>query len=478
MRRIWILGLVFLLLSSVLPTAVTASSEHRYRLTVVFRGNALPAGARGELEKTGAKVIGGVPEVGVIEAEGSSNLIPLLQKVTGVQYVAPSLTWQLQIRKSMVHPNSAPSATAGPGDLYSAFQWDIKQVTENGASWRINSGSHRTAVGIIDTGVNTLHRDLAANLLGGRNFVPAGTNGDPSETGDPNDYVDRFGHGSHVAGSIAGNGRIYGVGPNLGFRSYRVFGADGGADTSWITAAMIAAANDGVDVISMSLGGYDVLGKVTWTDPTTGQTYDLGDDHADLVAWKRAFHYVSEHDIVVVAAAGNDGIDAGNPRAVIDFLNGIYGPQGYHFQGQGFEVPAGIRGAVAVSATGPDSNLTSYSNYGKGFITVAAPGGDFKRYPVGDWYTDMCLSAYMDPGDGLSHYIWMAGTSMAAPKAAATAALFIDQQKKGGERPDPEETIRQLRRGAIDLGRPGYDPYFGYGLVNAYRTLKSAGKED
>jgi subtilisin family serine protease len=84
--------------------------------------------------------------------------------------------------------------------------------------------------------------------------VPAGETGDPTETGDPADYTARLGHGSHVAGDIAGNGRIYGVGPNLGFRAYRVFGASGGSDTATITAAMISAANYGVDVISMSLG--------------------------------------------------------------------------------------------------------------------------------------------------------------------------------------------------------------------------------
>jgi hypothetical protein len=412
--RGWFISLLMVAMAiSLLPAGASArAAGDEYELTVVFRGNAVPADAKAALEKAGARVETTVPQVGMVQVKGKSSLIPALQKLPGVQYVAPALVWHLQVEQKLTAlPESG--AQAGPGDLYQQYQWDIKQVTENGASWQINRGSHRTVVGIIDTGVFATHADLQANFMGGRNFVPAGAGGDPSETGDPSDIGDRVGHGSHVAGTIAGNGRIYGVGPGLGFRSYRVFGADGGADTAWITAAMVAAADDGVAVISMSLGGYDVVGRVTWTDPSTGATYDLGDDHADLVAWKRAFEYVSDKNVVTVAAAGNDAIDAGNPKAVVSFLNAVYGSYGYHFEGSGYEVPAGIRGAVAVSATGPDRSLASYSNFGKHFVTVAAPGGDFQRYPVGDWYTDMCLSAYKDLGDGSSRYVFMAGTSMA-----------------------------------------------------------------
>lgn len=479
LRSGWLVSLVALLLVSLLPAAASARSGGDYELTVVFRGNAVPQGAREALEKAGAKVESTVSEVGVVQVKGNASLIPALQKLSGVQYVAPSLTWKLQVEQKVPLQATNPSGGLnGPGDLYAAYQWDIKQVTENGASWKVSKGSHRTVVGIIDTGVNANHQDLKGNFMGGRNFVPAEANGDPGETGDPNDVADRIGHGSHIAGTIAGNGRIYGVGPNLGYKSYRVFGSQNGAETSWITAAMVAAANDRVDVISMSLGGYDVLGQVSWTDPATGITYDLGDDHADLVAWKRAFEYVAEKDIVLVAAAGNDGIDAGNPKAVISFLNDAYGSYGYHFEGDGFEVPAGIRGAVAVSATGPDMSLATYSNYGKHFVTVAAPGGDIKRYPVGDWWTDLCLSADMDLGDGVSHYVWMAGTSMATPKASAVVALYIDQYRaKNRKRPDPEESIKQLERSTIPLGQKGYDASFGYGLVDAYKILKGRGRD-
>lgn len=463
------------MIASIAPMSASARSGRDYAFTIVFQTKSLPAGAREQIEKTGAKVISTVPEVGMVQVRAKASALPSLQKVTGVRYAAPSLKWNLQVgRTEKLEESAADRALAGPGDLYEAYQWDIKQVTDNGASWSLSKGSHKTTVGIIDTGVFANHSDLQANVLGGRNFVPAGTDDDPTETGDPNDYGDRNGHGSHVAGSIAGDGRIVGVGPNLGVRAYRVFPANGAADTAWITSAMVSAANDGVDVISMSLGGYDVVGKVTWTDPETGISYDLGDDHADLAAWKRAFQYVSDKNVVVVAAAGNEGLNGSDPKAIVGYLNYMYSAEGYHFQGKGVVVPAGLRGAIAVSATAPDKSLASYSNYGKGFVAVTAPGGDFTRYPAEDYYTDMCLSSYMDEGDGSSAYIFMAGTSMAAPKAAAVAALYIDKYRTKG-RLDSDQAIKAIQRGLVDLGPKGYDASFGFGMVDAYKMLNARG---
>ncbi len=458
------IGLLLLLLASLAVPTASAGSPRKF--TIAFKNESLSDADLKRVTAAGFKVIRALPELGAVYAEGTPAAMAALSRQAGVANVSPTLTWKLQEAKA--YPLAAPaSPLAGPGDLYNVYQWDIKQVTHNGASWGVHPGSHATVVGIIDTGVNSAHGDLAANFLGGRNFVAAGAGGDPTETGNPADYADRHGHGTHVAGAVAGNGRIYGVGPQLGFRAYRVFGAAGGASTDTIVAAMMSAVSDGVDVISMSLGGYDVMGKVTWTDPSTSETYVLGNDHADFVTWIRAVRYAIKQGIVVVAAAGNDAINAANPNAIVDYLNAVYGPEGYHFQGAGFEVPGGIPGALGVSATGPDMSLASYSNYGAGFVDVAAPGGDFQRYPVGDWYTDMNLSSYRTGG-----YAWMAGTSMATPKVSAVAALYIDQYKlaNGGRRPTPAATAHAVKTSAVS-GKKGYDAYFGHGHVDAYAAL-------
>ncbi|MFC4768302.1 S8 family serine peptidase [Effusibacillus consociatus] len=90
-----------------------------------------------------------------------------------------------------------------------------------------------------------LEDDPQADEAGSKTFVPGTTNA-----------WDQNGHGTHVAGSIAGSGKVLGVGPNLKVRAYRVFGATGGAKQSWITDTIVSAANDGVEVVNMSLGGW------------------------------------------------------------------------------------------------------------------------------------------------------------------------------------------------------------------------------
>lgn len=451
-----LLALTLVLVCLVAP----ASAVGTHQFTVVFKAATLPADATEIVAAAGGQVVAAVPEIGVMVVSGPSNLIGALGGQPAVQVVGPTLTVKLA-PVQMVEANEAVEAAGVTPDLYNRYQWDIKQVTNNGASWALSSGSHNTVVAVLDTGISTTHPALRANLLGGRNFVPDG----PGGTVDPNDIEDRHGHGSHCAGAIAGNGRILGIGPNLGIRAYRVLGADGSGSSAGILQAIVAAANDGVDVISMSLSGFYGIGMYTWTDPETGEVYKFH-DVADFVAYKRAIEYANKNGVVVVAAAGNDSINIANPKAISELLNSEYGAYGYNFQGASQILPAKLPGVVTVSATGPDMSPSSYTNYGSGAIDVSAPGGDFRRYPIGDWYTDMCLSAYRGTG-----YVWMAGTSMATPKVAGVAAVIIDQAKANGQKLTVSQVFAKLQRTAVDLGKPGYDMWYGQGMVNAYQAL-------
>ncbi|MHB9145687.1 MAG: S8 family peptidase [Symbiobacteriia bacterium] len=471
--RKWLSLLLVLVLALGVLSVPAAASAPTHRITVVFKSATLPSNAAAIITAAGGQVTAQVPALGVLYAIGPVSMLDSLNANSAVLAANPSIELKLGPAKvyedTSIQPDSINTAKA---DLYNAYQWDIKQVTGDGASWALDAGSHNTVVGIIDTGVNVNHADLKANLLGGRNFVPAGGyyGNDPTETGDPSDYVDRHGHGSHVAGTIAGSGRIIGVGPALGFRSYRIFQRQGGAPTLPILQAILAATDDGVNVISMSIGGYDTIAKYTWTDPATGTVYK-GKDVADFRAYERAVKYAVKHGIVVVAAAGNEATDIGNPTAITAYLNATYGPLGYAFQGASREVPGTLPGVVTVSATGPDQSLASYSNYGAGAIDVSAPGGDFQRYPSPGWFTDLCLSAYKEVTPGVSNYVWMAGTSMATPKVSAIAALIIDQAKANGKQLSPSQAVTLLQQTSVDLGKPGYDPYFGHGFASAYTAL-------
>jgi subtilisin family serine protease len=311
-------------------------------------------------------------------------------------------------------------------------------------------------VAVLDSGINTQHPDLAANLLGGRNFVADG----PGGAVIANDIEDRHGHGSHIAGAIAGNGLIYGVGPKLGLRVYRVLGATNTGPSTGIIAAMVAAANDGVDVLSMSIVGFNSVSGGFWTAPD-GTVYRYR-NLASTLAYARAVRYAISKGAVVVVGAGNSALDIANPSVVTAYLNSTFGSNGLHLIGAARTDPSGTTGTVTVSATARSQAPASYTNYGAGVIKVAAPGGEF---------TDGTLSAFRADGSGVAKYAFMFGTSMATPKVSAVAALIIDQAKARGEKLTPAQVVTRLQQSAIDLGISGYDAFYGHGIVNAVSAL-------
>ncbi|MCK5220324.1 MAG: S8 family serine peptidase, partial [Candidatus Aminicenantes bacterium] len=108
-------------------------------------------------------------------------------------------------------------------------------------------------------------------------------------------------------------------------------------------------------------------------------------------------------------------------------------------------------------------NFASYSNYGTSLITVAAPGGDFTMYPNPGWWYDMVFSTT------INGWSWMAGTSMATPVVSGVAALVISTY--GKMKPNIMKNL--LGNTADDLGKPGKDPYYGKGRVNAFKAVKN-----
>ncbi|WP_423801737.1 S8 family peptidase [Neobacillus sp. SAB-20_R2A] len=410
---------------------------------VIFKDQSqLPAGYEKMIKDAGGKVTGKLDKLGAVEV--SSTNTAFLDKVKKSSLVLDAG------EENIVYPEGAAiqeaaevGGTSDTADLYEHLQWDIKQVTNNGESWNLPGGTGKPVsgeeivVGVIDTGIDYNHPDLKANYIYGKSFVPGYSNA-----------MDENGHGTHVAGSIAGKGRVLGVGPDLKVAAYRVFGPTGGAETSHIAEALMTAADDNVDVVNMSLGGYD-----WFQDPE----YVTKDVVADVRLFNRAIQYAIQKGVTVVGSAGNNGLDLSSPGQ----LSG-------DDKGATHRSPSS-QTMIRVSAGGAQKNLAFYSNYGVGKIDVMAPGGDLgPNYDpatgAGRENFYLCLSTI--PGGG---YGYKAGTSMAAPKTAALAGVII--AKYGKDKLTPAQVKHIIQSSAEDVFKPGYDEKAGFGLINAVNAL-------
>ncbi|WP_462409319.1 S8 family serine peptidase [Neobacillus sp. Marseille-QA0830] len=419
---------------------------------VIFNDQSqLPAGYEKLIKDAGGKIQGKLEKLGAVEVSSTNPDFLTTVNKSGLVLEA-GIENTLYPEKPAFQESAAMDDLTAGATLYNQYQWDIKQVTKNGASWNLPGGTGKPVSGdpivvaVIDTGIDYNHPDIKGNYAYGKSFVP----------GYP-DAFDQDGHGTHVAGSIAGKGRILGVGPDLKVAAYRVFGPTGGAETSHIAEALMTAADDNVDVVNMSLGGYD-----WFQDPA----YATKDVVADVRLFNRAIQYAIKKGVTVVGSAGNDGVNITSPGQ----LSGS-DPGSVH------RSPSS-QTMIRVSAGGKDKNLTFYSNYGVGKIDVMAPGGDLgPNYDpatgAGRDSTYLCLSSvpvYDANGVLTGHgYAWYGGTSMAAPKTAALAGVII--AKYGKDVLSPAQVKQKILTSAEDVFKPGYDAYSGNGLINAVSAL-------
>lgn len=220
-------------------------------------------------------------------------------------------------------------------------------------------------------------------------------------------------HGLHVAGIIgaAANGfGVVGVAPEVSILPIRVFNRSQTAEIKHVVQAIELAIDLGVDVINLSLGVYDIFFPEN----------DFPDLH---YAIKKAY----DAGIVMVAAAGNDNTN---------YL--LY--------------PAAYPEVIAVGALNHMGERASYSQYGQG-LEVMAPGGDEN-------------AGIISIGEETPTYETLSGTSMAAPHVSGAVALLIANGIT-----DPDYIRQILRETAIDLGDPGYDLEYGYGLIDPFAIL-------
>ncbi|WP_049997330.1 S8 family serine peptidase [Halococcus sediminicola] len=220
--------------------------------------------------------------------------------------------------------NATHQSLATPNDPRFADQYAPQQVNAP-AAWDTTLGDANVTVAVIDTGVQYDHPDLAGNFGSEKGKDFADNDGDPYPDVPADEY-----HGTHVAGIVASNTDngtgVAGMG-NSTLLSGRALDEGGSGSTADIADAIEWAADQGADVINMSLGG-------------GGYTNTM----------KNAVSYAQSNGSLVVAAAGNNGTGS-------------------------VSYPAAYNECLAVSALDSNENLASYSQYGNE-IELAAPGSD------------------------------------------------------------------------------------------------------
>lgn len=267
------------------------------------------------------------------------------------------------------------------------------QLIQAPALWEKGKKGEGVVIAIIDTGCQTDHPDLKDRIIGGKNFTS-------DYKGDPNNYEDNNGHGTHVAGTIAasedGTG-VLGVAPLAKLLILKVLSKNGSGSYKSIIDAINYAVDwtgpngEKVRIISMSLGGSLSVKKL-----------------------HEAVKNAVANDILVICASGNEGDNKSETDE--------------------YSYPAAYPEAISVGAVDLDKKIAKFSNSNKN-VDVVAPGVNI-------------LSTYLKSG-----YAKLSGTSMATPHVSGAAALIINASEEDFQRKLSEaEIYAQLVKKTTSLG--------------------------
>jgi serine protease len=392
--------------------------------------------------------------------EDPESVAAALRQRSDVEYAQPAY----RIRPQFV-PNDP---------YYKQLQWNLPLIDLERA-WDIQPAAGSTiTVAVLDTGVAyaaarvMTHAyafqddagvqypalgDLTLDVAAAPELGPA------SRFVAPHDFIwgdnlplDFDGHGTHVSGTIGqltNNGiGVAGVAFNVKIMPVKVidstwddiFHAPNQGTDDIVARGIRYAADNGANIINMSIG-------------REGDPAPVVEDAVKYAVGKGVF----------VAIAGGNAFEDGNPKEVIA------------------DIASRVQGAVAVAAVDPAKQHAHYSSTGS-YIELSAPGGTDRGFgnlgyiwqQTYDYVvTDTFLnppSSYGPPNFRVMALIGYVGTSQATPHVSGVAAMLMQQGIK-----DPAALEAALEKFATDLGDPGRDNTFGFGLVEARDTLRGLG---
>jgi YD repeat-containing protein len=320
----------------------------------------------------------------------SNTIFNLKQMDAVIEYAEPNyIVTRTGNINSPNRPRRLKQDAKTPNDSRFGSQWALSNKGQNNgapgsdigalAGWQRTTGSEKTIIAVIDTGVDTSHPDLARNLWVNKQESKGKQGEDDDGDGyidnvsgwnfvnDSNNVTDDHGHGTAMAGIIAAEGDnhegIAGVMRRARIMPLKALDSTGSGTISDVVEAIDFAASRGASVINCSFG-------------TDGYSQALLD----------AINRASMTGALIVTSAGNDGRDLSQEP---------YYPASY---------TAG--NLITVGATANGDQLAEFSNWGEGQVQIAAPGIDIlTTYPNGD-------------------YVSVTGTSAAAPLVAGVAGLL------------------------------------------------------
>ena len=322
-------------------------------------------------------------------------------------------------------PNFIARVAATPNDAYYKYQYALhntgQEIGISGspsgksgadikatAAWDETKGTAEDIIAIIDSGVDFDHPDIKNKVVSrGRDLV-----------NNDFDATDDLGHGTFVAGIAAADTNnsegVAGVAWNCKILPVKVMDKEGQGDYGWLVEGLIWAADNGADVINLSLGGSDTSESL-----------------------RQALKYAHDKGIVIAAATGNEGSSVLYPAAYDEFC-------------------------LAVAATDYNDAQTSWSNFGPE-VDVAAPG-DRVLGPVPTWY-------WASLGDPESiPYAFGSGTSASTPHVAGLAAL-VKSSKPWLTADEIMDIIRFTSDDVNSAEHKGKDDLIGYGRINMEKAL-------
>ncbi len=347
--------------------------------------------------------------------------------------------------------------------------WNLYQINAPDV-WALGYTGNGVIVAVLDTGVNYNHLDLQDHIWHNTGETPGNGIDDDGNgyiddyTGwdfayNDNDPMDGDGHGTHVAGTVAGDGTAgsqTGVAPDATIMCVKVLDDYGGGTESGVWSGIQYAVDNGADVISMSLGW-----QHAW--------------NPDRSTWRQVFDNVLAAGVVAAVAAGNER-SGGDPAPDNVRTPGDVPPPWLH---PDQTLTGGLSAVITVGATDSGDQIAYFSSFGPVTWETISPYFDYPYNPeMGLIDPDVSAPGvniksldYSNPSGYVSGW---SGTSMATPHVSGTIALMLSKSPSL----TPEQIDQILETTSVDLGATGKDNDYGAGRIDALAAVNAVSGYD